>query len=186
MEIWKPIKDYKNYEVSNKGRVKNIKTNRILKPHLNYSGYLIIGLKKEGKTSNKLTSCRVHRLVAQAFIPNEDNKPHVNHLDGIKTNNAISNLEWVTPHDNMIHAFYNGLSAIPLIRHGMMHKNSKLTDDVVEYIRTHFISGDRKFGGRALGRKFGVTKKTIIDIVNGKTWASGSCIKEIKRIKTSS
>lgn len=89
-EIWKPIKGYEGlYEVSNLGRVKSLRRNSILKAVL-HNGYLIVSLRNNGITQQ----CRVHRLVAEAFILNPYNLPCVNHKDEIKTNNKVDNLEW--------------------------------------------------------------------------------------------
>ena len=94
-EIWKPILNYEGlYEVSNWGRVKSLKfgKERILKPGTNKYGYLIVILCKNGKVK----SFSVHRLVAEAFLPNPHNYPCVNHKDECKTNNNVNNLEWCT------------------------------------------------------------------------------------------
>ena len=110
IEIWKPVKGFENYEVSNLGQVRNLNYHRekkikILKLRMNKGGYLLVGLCKNSKKHTKL----VHRLVAEAFIPNIDNKPEVNHLDGDKTNNKVENLEWSTRSENMKHAHNTGL-----------------------------------------------------------------------------
>ena len=89
MEIWADIEGLEGkYQVSTWGRVRS--KNRILAPYENTKGYLKVGLFKDGKTHKK----RVNRLVAQAFIPNPNNYPQVDHLDGNKRNNSITNLEW--------------------------------------------------------------------------------------------
>lgn len=98
-EIWKPT-HYKNYEVSNKGRVRNKATKVILKPYKNKQGYLQVGLMENGKHYAR----RVHRLVAIAFISNPLNKETVNHKDGNKENNNVSNLEWNTIKENIDHS----------------------------------------------------------------------------------
>lgn len=92
MEIWKTIEGYPNYEVSNMGRVKSLKYDKekILKGIKKRDGYLLIGLSKEGKV--KFFS--LHRIVAQAFLPNPNNLSEVNHIDEDKTNNKVDNLEW--------------------------------------------------------------------------------------------
>ena len=113
-EEWKNIKGYDGlYQVSNKGRIKsfycnkcihgnikNVNRTRILEPFDNGSGYLVVGLTKNKKRKNYY----IHRLVADAFIENKDNKEEVNHIDFNKKNNSLENLEWVTSRENSIHA----------------------------------------------------------------------------------
>lgn len=92
-EIWKDKKDYEGlYQTSNLGRVKSFKfgKERILKPGTDKNGYLLVNLCKNGKVK----TFKVHRLVAEAFLPNPDNLPEVNHKDENKQNNVVSNLEW--------------------------------------------------------------------------------------------
>ena len=105
MEIYKVISDYPTYEVSNMGNVRNIKTGRVLKPGKDKSGYLMVWLWNE----NGKKVFKVHRLVANAFIPNPEIKPCVNHIDGCKSNNYVSNLEWCTSGENQSHAYRIGL-----------------------------------------------------------------------------
>ncbi len=93
MEQWKTIKDYPAYEISNEGRVKsNIKTSLILKGGYDKDGYHILLLYKDKKRVTR----KVHRLVAEAFIPNPNNYPIINHINGIKNDNRVENLEWST------------------------------------------------------------------------------------------
>ena len=108
LEIWRDIKNYEGiYEVSNLGRIKSIsrngtiKENRILKPN-KVMGYSQVGLQKYVTRKYK----KIHRLVAEAFIPNPENKKEVNHKDGNKTNNCVDNLEWVTTSENQLHSYY--------------------------------------------------------------------------------
>lgn len=120
-EIWKDINNYSNYQISNFGRVKSKKRitrvgiknvekvtrdEKILKPLKLTKGYL--GIRLYDNTSNAKTF-KIHRLVAQAFIPNPDNLPQVNHIDGDKTNNRVENLEWCTCLENMQHSYKIGL-----------------------------------------------------------------------------
>lgn len=98
-EIWKAIKDYPNYEVSNYGRVKN--KNKIMKPYKTNNGYLHIFLSKNGRQKQFL----LHRLVANIFIDNPNHLKEVNHIDGNKENNRIDNLEWCTRKQNVHHYF---------------------------------------------------------------------------------
>ena len=105
-EIWKKIDGYENYEVSNLGNVKNSDTGNIFKLNTK-NGYKYVTL----RNSKKDKSYRVNRLVALAFIPNDDpeNKTYVNHIDGKKFDNSVKNLEWITPSNSVIHALETGL-----------------------------------------------------------------------------
>ena len=104
-EIWKDIKGYEGlYQISNLGNVRSLHWNhsnkiRLLTPFLN-DGYLRVGF----RVNNVLKNYLIHVLVANAFIPNPENKPQVNHKDGNKLNNNVSNLEWVSAFENVIHA----------------------------------------------------------------------------------
>lgn len=113
-EIWKPIKEYEGlYEVSNLGRVRSLDKivkkwdgerllkGRVLKENIGKFGYRKSILTKNHKAKTLL----LHRLVANTFIPNPENKPQVNHIDGNKGNNNVDNLEWVTASENVKHAY---------------------------------------------------------------------------------
>ena len=101
-EVWKPIKDYEGlYEISNLGRVKSLNYKRtgkekILKNTVCNDGYLKVGLTKNGKDK----VFRIHRLVAEAFIPNPENKPFIDHINTIRDDNRIENLRWCTQKEN--------------------------------------------------------------------------------------
>ena len=114
-EIWKPVtvdgEIYENYEVSNMGRVRSLNYGgrtgvvKMLKPSVRTDGYLQVGLQKGGKQK----MCLVHRLVAYAFIENDNptEKTDINHINEIKTNNRVENLEWVTRKQNTNHGTRN-------------------------------------------------------------------------------
>nr|WP_052492228.1 HNH endonuclease signature motif containing protein [Enterococcus gallinarum] len=108
MELWRKVRDYENYEISTHGRVMNTCRNKLLAPNKNTWGYLGVFLYKNGVEKR----FQIHRLVAQAFLENPLEKNEVNHIDGDKTNNCITNLEWVTRSENMKHAHQNNLMDI--------------------------------------------------------------------------
>lgn len=106
-EIWRPVKGYEDYYlVSNKGNIFSIRNNRKLTIKVNSRHHYC---EIEFNINGKASYFRVHRLVAEAFIPNPENKPYVNHIDGVKQNNNVENLEWVTGTENNIHAIKAGL-----------------------------------------------------------------------------
>lgn len=101
-EIWKEIEGFEGlYAVSNKGRIRNIRTGRILKYGIDGMGYPFVLL---CKANSKPKNIKVHKLVAQAFIPNPKNLPQVDHIDENKKNNDVSNLRWVTASQNQRHS----------------------------------------------------------------------------------
>lgn len=101
VNTWKVIVGFPNYSISDDGRVRNNKTGKILTPSPDSNGYLSVGLSRDGKR----TTQRVHRLVAEAFIPNPLNLHDINHKDGNKNNNHSSNLEYCTHSYNMLHSY---------------------------------------------------------------------------------
>ena len=109
----------------------------------------------------------VHRIVAECFIPNPENKPCVNHKDGNKLNNDISNLEWCTHSENTKHAYENGLEKKCL---GEKHHAHKLTEENVIFIREHYKPRDKQYSAVKLGKMFGVTEYAIKDVIRGKSW----------------
>lgn len=107
-EIWKDIVGFKGfYRVSNKGNVFSARSQKPLTKSLHPRGYRTVALTKTGTWRPYL----IHRLVAEAFIPNPDNKPMVNHINAVKSDNYVQNLEWVTHIENCQHAMANGLYA---------------------------------------------------------------------------
>lgn len=138
METWKNIDGFENYQVSNYGNVRNFKCNSlrtpcILKLSTNTKGYIRITLYGIIRQH-----AQVHRLVATAFIPNPENKKEVNHINGIKTDNRVENLEWNTPKENVRHAWDNKLNHA---LKGDENGRSKLTKKEVLEIRASHLNG---------------------------------------------
>ena len=131
-EIWCPIKGYEGiYEVSDQGRVRSMKfgKERILKPGKIQNGYLKVNLWKNGE----MKQCKVHRLVAQTFIPNPQNLTEVNHKDENKTNNSVQNLEWCDRKYNCNYGTRNQRISKPVLqftKDGELVKEWKSATDV--------------------------------------------------------
>lgn len=155
------IKGYEEYyKISDKGVVTNKKTNKNMKPSLNSSGYLRCALNVNYKKNNRFF---IHRLVAEHFILNKENKPCVNHIDGNKLNNSVDNLEWVSYSENIKHAFDLGLN-----KSGEEHGQSKLTCKEVKKILSRYKN--ENISQRKLGQIYDVAHSTIGAIVRGETW----------------
>lgn len=148
-EIWRRIDA--DYDVSNQGRVRH--GSRILSGSVHSDNYILATL--HGK------QIPVHRLVAEAFIPNYEKKPEVNHIDGNKMNNAVDNLEWVTRAENQKHAVDNGLQPKPAKTY-----QGKFTAEQREEIKRLWDSG--MFSRRQLAIKYGVSHTCVNDIINDK------------------
>ena len=163
MEIWKDIAGYEgDYQVSNLGRVKSLyKGERILKPKRHTGGYLQTALYRNSKADYRF----IHRLVAEAFISNPENKPTVNHLDGDKTNNRTDNLEWSTQHENNQHAVTTGL-----VKSGGSDRRASVTNEIAQAIRTEFAPYDDECGLTALAKKYGLSLSVVFRIVHGERY----------------
>ena len=157
-EIWKKVQGFDNYEVSNLGRVRNVNTGLIKKQRMTHNGYMIVDLKHSGIKSTKY----VHRLVAQSFIPNQNNKPCINHKDENKTNNEINNLEWCNVSYNNS---YNGRAK----RVGEYHKKHHPSRKRVKNID----NGEIYVSVREAGRKTGICSMSISYCLNGKQKTAG-------------
>ena len=164
--IWKQIiinDNYYNYEVSNTGLIRRISSKIILKP--GYRGrdkkYLGVVLYYNMKPK----TFAVHRLVAQAFIPNPENKPQVNHIDGNKSNNDVSNLEWVTQEENMKHAVDTGLLELP--KGGIEARHCIYTEKDVHDVCKLL---EQEYPGSYIANKLNVSLGFIYEIKQKRSW----------------
>lgn len=141
-----------DYEITRDGEVINKHTGKHLKPQKNGKGYYRVGIGKN--------LMFVHRLVAEKYVPNPDNKPQVNHIDGNKLNNSADNLEWVTNQENRNHALENGLHLC-----GDKCPWAKLTKEQVEFIRNH-----KELDSKELAILFNVSDSHIREIRRYESW----------------
>lgn len=161
-EEWRQIKDWEGiYEVSNLGNVKRVckasgtKTG-FIKPWISTTKYYVVSLTK----NNTKKKYKVHRLVAQAFLMNQENKGDVNHIDNNRLNNNLSNLEWCTRKENMQHA-----SRCGRMTKGEQQHNSKLKEhQVIEIIKSNLKP-------KELAAIYGVQDRHILRIKAGERWA---------------
>lgn len=158
LKAWKTINTF--IEVSEDGDVKS--HGRIIKGEICRNGYRRIHVQHDGNDMKFL----VHRLVAEAFIPNPEQLPVVNHIDGNKLNNAVDNLEWCDYSDNLKHAYRTKLRSA----NGESNNMHKLTAAEVQEIRRIYVKRSHGMNSYDLAKKFGVAPKTIQNIVNGKAW----------------
>jgi len=172
-EIWREVKGFESfYEVSSNGRVRSIdryvnhykggvslRIGVVLTQRLNGRGYLGVILKKNGLPKSKVT----HRLIAESFIDNKKNKPYINHINGVKTDNRICNLEWCTGSENTNHAYRTGLIEVVS---GSKRYNSKLTESEVLDMRLN--KGSLNYN--ELSVKYGVSRHLVSGIINRRNW----------------
>lgn len=159
MEVWKYIKGYEGlYQISNLGRVKSLKRNILLKKKKEKTGYNSVYLFKNGIGKY----WRVHRLVCVSFIPNPNNYPIINHINGIKDDNKLDNLEWCTVSYNTKDA-YDKKYIIP--KKGAEKKNSKLTDEQVLIIR------NTNKTQKEISIIYNISKSLVSLIKNKKRWS---------------
>lgn len=170
-EEWKEIKGFEGaYMISNTGKVLSLprKGTKHKEPclrslSLNHDGYVKVRLLYKDKDE----TARVHRLVAEAFIPNPAGKETVNHKDGNKENNNVDNLEWSDRHEQMYHAYKHNLKK-PM--KGVGNPLAKLTQEQIDAIKVEYIKYSKEHGTVALGRKYGVNNATIGNILRGVTY----------------
>jgi hypothetical protein len=171
--MWKPVVTYEDsYEVSSDGWVRTldricdkrrgIVKSKVLNQFDNH-GYRFVILSRGGKRRNFY----VHRLVAESFLPNPENKPQINHINGNKSDNRLSNLEWSTIKDNHLHS-YRYLNRKSSNNQGHKNPNARLSLDQVKDIISRYMSGVST--AKVLAMEFGINKNYVYQMAKGKTW----------------
>ena len=162
MEEWRSIPGYPGYEASNLGRIRSLRSGeaRILKQHKSQKGYLRANIKHE---NGKRHCQNVHRFIALAFIPNPEKLPEVNHINGIKDDNVVENLEWCTSSENHLHA-YRVLGKKSAVKGKHFNREAKLSPTEVRIIRTTSL------GLSELAEYFGVDQSTVFNVRKKKTY----------------
>ncbi len=171
-EIWRTHTDYPSYLISNYGRIKtfnwkNHGLERIMKPAYDANGYLRTMLKhKDGH----FHTIKVHRIIGQVYIENPENKPCINHIDYIRSNNIVTNLEWVTIKENAHHSKCNLRSVM-----GENNPAATITEKEVLEIRARYpfrkkLYRKGELTKRELAQQYNVTFGCIKNIVTNKTW----------------
>lgn len=175
-EIWELHPNYIGYSVSNLGRVKSLKRKILTKKGI----FLTVNEKIRALTVNKQTgylmcqiwinnkskNCTVHRMVAETFIPNPENKPSVNHINSIRTYNMVENLEWCTYSENSKHSYdFGNRKSIK----GINHSKCRFSEIQILAIRK-FSKKNPQVLKTNIASKYGVTSQSIGDIILGKTW----------------
>lgn len=162
-EVWRDIildGEKSHYMISSHGRVMNSDTNNFLKSFPDKDGYLKIHI----KTFSKDHHIGVHRLVALMFIENPENKEHVNHKDGVKTNNHVENLEWATPKENIAHSIANGLTQ----QRGEDNARAVYTEEQARAVCK--MLEDYHNTPRKIAEELGVDESFVDGIKNGSRW----------------
>lgn len=165
--MWKVIPAFGGrYEASINGEIRHIGNKNIRKARVNRCGYLQMNFSRnDGKGKN--ITVLVHRLIALTFLDNPNNLPEINHKDGNKQNNAVSNLEYCTASKNQKHAYKMGLQK-PL--KGEEHPSAKLTNKQAQEIRK--IYKEKRISQQKIAGFFNVSLKTVSRVINGQRYTS--------------
>lgn len=161
---WKPIKGFEGvYEVSSDGQIRKF-DGSVMNQWPNHNGYMLVKL-----TSAKLgkrAECKVHRLVAEAFIPNPENKPFINHIDNDPANNQAANLEWCTQKENIAHARRQNRMKDDYWK-GKKSPNASLSDEQVREVRRLHAAG---ISQQAIADLVKTNKRTVQRILKGESY----------------
>ena len=162
--MFQQLKEDSRFEISQSGIIRNVKTKYIKSQYVSDTGYYMITISK----NNKSKPYRVHRLLANNFIENPKKVKEVNHIDGNKLNNDLSNLEWVSHFGNMQHAFSSGLANNTGVKNGMAKLNERKVREIKELLK----QGISQY---KIAKKYNVSRSAILKIHLNKTWKQSNC-----------
>jgi hypothetical protein len=171
-KVWKSVDGFEGaYEVSTSGEFRSLdRTIKMSNGRTRFiKGKYFNSINKQGYITGSLgkgNKVLIHRIVATAFLPNPNNKPTVNHKNGIKTDNRVENLEWCTYSENNKHAIINKLR-VPTGVKGSKNYNARLNESYIPVIIKKYKEG---LSSRILAVEYGVSSTTILNIVNKKAW----------------
>ena len=173
-ERWKQAKGFSsNYYVSNMGRILTLthyghkNSPAIMKPADSIDKRRPNDKSHYQRTVMDGKAVRVHRVVAQTWLPNPDNLPQINHKNGQKNDNRLVNLEWSTNSENQVHAYKSGLNKPRL---GLDNNKTKLTPEIVQTIRREWDSNINRLTRKGYAEKYGVKESAIKSVLENKSW----------------
>lgn len=152
MNKWRTIPSHPNYEASIDGKIRNKRTLTIIEGGYNRRYLRALG-------------CNIHRLIAETWLPNPNDYPQVNHINGDKHDNRVANLEWCTALHNVKHSFDTGLNKGP--KKGEDSNLSKINNAELEYIKSIHKPFTKEFGTRALAKRYGINECWLSSVLNG-------------------
>ena len=161
LNTYKPIPEFPNYEINSSGVIRNVKTGKIKSQYPANGGYYFVTLHKENRNGKPR---RVHRLLAEAFIPNPDGKPCINHKNGDRGDYSLDNLEWCTHDENMKHAFATGLAN----NTGEKNGQSKITREIAKEIKR--LLSESSLSQQRIADSFGISRSLVLGIKLGRLW----------------
>ena len=158
--MWKEAYGFDNYLCNEQGQIYSLISKKIMKTHNDKDGYQCLRMTVE---KGKAVTVKAHRLIAQTFLPNPENKPFVNHKNGNKKDNTISNLEWCTAKENNTHARKTGL----MNDYGTNNTRAVCNDEMLEEIRALIAEGK---GNTEIEKITGISNKVISNIRRGRNY----------------
>lgn len=161
MADFKTIPEFPSYEINSLGIIRNRKTGKIKSQYLANGGYYFVTLHKDNEGGKPR---RVHRLIAEAFIPNPEGKPCINHINGNRSDYSIENLEWCNHQENMEHAFATGLANNTGERNGM----AKITESIAGKIKYLLAAGG--ITQQEIANQFSISRSLVLGIKIGRLW----------------